>query len=169
MSNKYKQLKISAQGMNVTATSGAVFASFAALYFASAAARWSEVGWIAQATSITGAVATYLFMQQHQFGLVPSLGILGTMVVVWALASMPMHVTPQPSQPFYMHMPAHALVFSAAFVAGAAAYVASVVAMAVNMPVWAALVVTIAAAPLFLAYVLPHAAAHVEAVFVQQI
>lgn len=137
-------------------TSGAVFVAFSALYFAAAAARWREVGWIAQATSITGAVATYMFMHQHQFALLPSLGILGTMIVAWALATMPSE-----------HL-AHMQVFSAAFVGGAAAYVAYVLAAIVSLPTWAALVASIAAAPLFLAYMLPHAAAHIETVFVQQ-
>lgn len=137
-----------------------VFATFAVLYLASAAAGWREVGWTAQAASITGAVATYLVMRRHRFALAPSVGIVGAMVVAWVLAGM----SAGPGSP---HM-AHMQVFSVAFLGGAAAYVASVLAAAVGLPVWAALVVSIATVPLFLAYVLPRAAAHIETVFVQQ-
>lgn len=144
--------------MEVT-TSVSVFAAFVALYAASVATRAREVGWVAQATSITGAVATYMVMAQRQFALLPSLGIVGAMVIVWTIATMPSRPSP---------LPAHVAVFSGAFLGGAAAYVASVVATAVGLPVWAALFVTIVAAPLFLAYVLPHAANHIETVFEQQ-
>lgn len=151
-------MKMLVQGMGATATSVSVFAAFVVLYFAAVAVKAREVGWVAQATSITGAVATYLTMSQRQFAIVPSLGILGFMVIVWALATMPSR------EP----LPAHAQVFSAAFMGGTAAYVTSVAATAVGLPVWAAVVATIVAAPVFLAYVLPHAADHIETVFERQ-
>lgn len=140
-------------------TSVAVFIAFAVLYFASFVmpeeyARHT-VGYTAQATTITGAVATFMVMYTRRIGLTNSLAVLASLSVVAvlsALAAVSCVKHQQCSQTF----PVHTLIFSSSFMSGAAAYAGFLMGAAVGLPLWATIVGSIAFAPIFIAVILPY-------------
>jgi hypothetical protein len=142
----------------------AVFLVFAALYFGgvvgSASPAWLE--WTAPATTITGAFATFSVMLAREFALLPAIGVLGCLAVVTTLATL---ACVQADQPSRAPATVHALVLSTGLLSGTAAYVAYVAAAAAGVPLWAALALTVACAPMFATHVMPAVAQNLEPLF----
>lgn len=139
-------------------TSLAVFIAFTALYFASLAMPFQvaerATGWAAQATTLSGVVATFMLMQSHRLGLGRSTLVLATFTLVTALAALAvgMCVKRKSCDPSF---PVHTLVFSTSFLAGAAGYIGFVLGTSAGLPLWATIVAVVMLTPVFIAFTLP--------------
>lgn len=149
-------------------TSVAVFLAFTVIYFAAVVMPFDvslkALGWTAQATSITAAVATFMTMQSHKFSLTSASVLLLCLTIVSTIAAVAilLCVHRQQCQDTF---PVHALVFSTGFLSGAAAYVAYLVGNAVGLPLWATIVASIVFAPTYIAYIMPLISKSIENLF----
>ena len=148
-------------------TSVAVFLAFVVIYFGAfmLPAEYSQktVGWAAQAATLTGAVATFMVLYSHRIGLPKSLMVLFGTSVMSALSAMATVACVQ-TQKCSPTFPVHVLVLSSAVLSGTAAFTGFLLGNALGLPLWAAIVASIAFAPVFVAVVLPAVSQGVKSV-----
>lgn len=149
-------------------TSVAVFLAFTVIYFGSVVLPYDvaskAIGWTAQATSLTAAVATFMLMKSYKFTLAPAALLLLCLTVVATLAATAIVLCVHKEQ-CQQSFPLHALVFSSGFLSGVAAYVGYLFGAALGLPVWATIVGAISFAPVYIAFVMPFVAKHLEGLF----
>lgn len=149
-------------------TSTAVFLAFAVIYFGSVVLPFEAAatarGWTANAASLAAAVATFFAMKSHRLGATHAAAVLACMTLVAALAAMAVVLCVQKNR-CGTQLPVHALVFSSGFLSGAAAYLGFLLGAAVGLPAWAAIVLAVVSAPLYITHVMPRAALAVNSAF----
>lgn len=152
-------------------TSLAVFLAFTVIYFGSLAmpfqVRTKMVGWSAQATTITGAVATFMLMLSRNVGILPASAVLALMTLVATLSAMSIVSCMERAQ-CQESLNVHALVFSTSFLSGAAAYIGFLASSGTGFPLWVSVVAAICFAPLYIMYAFPFLARHFETMFFRQ-
>jgi hypothetical protein len=142
-------------------TTDTVFVAVAALYLVSTVlpVDWAErtTPYLSMATGLTGAIATFFTMSRLKLGLLQTLAVMACAATVTTLTTLAMASTTQcaDSSKCYALLPLTGMVFSSAILSGAAAYFAYLLASAVGLPLWAAIVTTIVFAPVFMAIVAP--------------
>jgi len=149
-------------------TSLAVFLAFTVIYFGSVVMPFDvatkAIGWTAQATSLTAAVATFMLMRSYKFTLGPAALLLLCLTIVATLAATAIVLCVQKQQ-CQQTMPVHALVFSSGFLSGVAAYVGYLLGSALGLPAWATIVTAISFTPIYITFVMPFVAKRVESLF----
>lgn len=139
-------------------TSVAVFLSLAVIYFSLLVVpsefAQKYTGWAAQAVSLSGAVATFMLMRSHKLGYVQGAVVLTGMALVVTLAGLAVAACVKRKK-CQQSFPVHTLVFSSGFLSGAAAYVGYLLGVAVGLPVWATIVVSVVFAPVFITTAMP--------------
>lgn len=142
-------------------TSVAVFLSFVVIYFGAAVLPFemseSTVGWLSQAVSITGAVATFITMQSYKAGMGHAAIVLAVATFIAVLAALAV-ISCRQNPNCQATLPVHSLVVSSGFVTGSAAYIGFLVGSLVGLPLWATLVASIAFAPLYIGTIMPFVA-----------
>lgn len=148
-------------------TSVAVFLAMTVIYFGSFAlpAEYSQkaVGWAAQATAGTGAVATFMVMYARKVGLGTSVLLLFAASVLSVLSAMATLACVE-SKKCSPTFPVHTLVFSGSVLTGVSAFTGFLLGTTIGLPLWAAIVVSIALTPIFITTVLPAVGGGVKAV-----
>lgn len=142
----------------------AVFLAFTVIYFASVALPAEQsmkaVGWTAQATSLTAAVATFFALQSHKTRLLPASSVLLAAIVVSVLVAMAfVRCANQDGCEPALSM--HGMVFSSGFLTGTAGYVGFTLAIMIGLPAWASIVVAVMFSPVVVAFLMPFMAKHI--------
>jgi hypothetical protein len=148
--------------------STAVFLAFTVIYFGSLVVPFEfaakAFGWTTQATALSAAVATFFLLKQEKMDMSRAAMVLACMAMVSILSALAIMACVQRGK-CKEALPVHTLVFSTGFLSGAAAYIAFLLTATVGMPLWATIVAAAIAAPLFVGYVMPFFATHIEKMF----
>lgn len=147
-------------------TATAVFLAFLVIYAGTLVAPFEVstqiVGWSAQAVSMTGAVATFMMLKTRGFDVGMTALVLAGMTVVTTLSAMAIAYCIMNRQ-CQSTVAVHSTVLSVGSLAGTAAYLGFLISSRAGLPLWAAVVVALASAPLFIGFLMPQAARGIEA------
>jgi hypothetical protein len=135
----------------------AVFLAIAVIYVGAGLlpSAHSALGWLAQGTVISGAIATFCVMQAHHVSVPQAAAVFLCTGSLAALSSLSATTCYLKNEDCTSLMPLHAAVLSNALLLGAASFTAFGVWLALGFPVWLAIFGTVIAAPAMTLAVLP--------------
>ena len=140
-------------------TTLAVFIATTVIYFGAVVmpvdGAQASVGWLSQAVVATGAVATFGAMQAHRLTIVQAVAVFACAGAMSALSSVATTACYLKDSQCTSLLPLHSTIFTTAFLTGSAAFTSFSVWMALGLPLWAAIVGTVLAAPGLIVVVMP--------------
>ena len=152
-------------------TTQAVFLATSVIYLGAVVTPMPQaqaaVGWLSQVVVASGAVATFATMGVHRLTIPQAVAVFLCAGGVAAMSSIATTACYLKNSQCTSLFPLHATVFSSAFLTGSAAFTAFSVWMAAGLPLWAAIVGTVLAAPGLIVVVMPYVSKVVGAGFGQ--
>lgn len=153
-------------------TSVAVFLAFTVIYFASILlpfkASQASIGWTSQAAMTTGAVATFMVMKSNRLSMVQAALVFTFGAIITAITVMMSSVCLLVDDKAWQCqnlLPLHTMLFSAALLTGATAYIGYGLGSAMGLPLWATIAGSIALAPLGFTVAMPLASRGVGRIY----
>lgn len=133
-------------------TGVAVFLAVSVVYFAAFALPFEYAqkvaGGLAQATTLTGAVATFLVLKSYGVDGAGALAVFAAFSVMSAMAVLAASQCMSRPHECRETMHLHAVIFASGFAMGAAGYLSYVVGVWMGLPMWAIIALAVTCAPL---------------------